>query len=275
MFPPMPLISIESKQNQQIKHWRKIITQKDKLTSCFVWVEGIHLCQEVLQHQTKYLPHAAIITKSSQEKVEIQRLCQDLASRDMPIFCLSDNIFTSLSTLVHGDGVAIIIEIPTSFLPSPDQDVLLLDGLQDPGNVGTLLRTALACDIKQILLTQGSVSVWNQKVLRAAMGAHFQLNLIEESVVSPEFWQTALQQTPTNKMALVVKDGKALYQTSLVAPTVWMLGNEGSGLSTSYHQLATTNLMIPQKNVESLNVAIAGAVALFEQQRQRLETFEH
>lgn len=144
-------------------------------------------------------------------------------------------------------------------------DTLILDRIQDPGNVGTLLRSAAAVGIQQVLSTTGTASLWSPKVLRAAMGAHFSLQLFEmiENQDILQNFHIPVYATSSHRPA-------SIYQLDLSSPCVWILGNEGQGVHPELLTQAQS-VTIPQPGgQESLNVAIAGSVCLFEMMRQRL-----
>jgi TrmH family RNA methyltransferase len=141
----------------------------------------------------------------------------------------------------------------------------LLDAVQDAGNVGTLLRTAAAAGVRDVLLGPGCAGVWTPRVLRAAQGAHFGLR-IREQVDLADF----LENYPGNSVATVARAGQSLYALDLKSPAAWLFGNEGSGLAPALIAAARTRATIPlAAGTESLNVAAAAAICLFEMRRQR------
>lgn len=146
-------------------------------------------------------------------------------------------------------------------------DLVILDRVQDPGNVGAIIRTAAAAGIRTLLTTPGTAACWAPKVLRAGMGGHFVLNLHEN--VSSEALQTLA--THLSLAGTVLDDGQSLYTTDLRTPLAWVFGNEGEGITPALQSVLGVRLTIPQApGVESLNVAASAAVCLFEQRRQRL-----
>jgi RNA methyltransferase, TrmH family len=156
------------------------------------------------------------------------------------------------------------------------QDIVYLDGLQDPGNVGTILRTAAAAGIGAVYASETTVSVWSPKVLRAAMGAHFNLEIRENQSIDLLF-----DHAQRENLSLFVTTGhatKTLFEANLKTASVWVFGNEGQGVNLDDYSLVKARtsssvvlhfLKIPQQGVESLNVASAAAVCLYEQWRQR------
>jgi len=151
--------------------------------------------------------------------------------------------------------------------------VLLLDGLADPGNVGTLLRSALAADVDEVWLTPGSADVYSPKVVRAASGAHFALPLRPGYTWADCAAALAARPGVTQVLLAEAKGAQPYYEYDLTRPTCLIVGNEAHGPSAEARHLATATLAIPMHNgVESLNAAIAASIVLFEACRQRSQS---
>jgi TrmH family RNA methyltransferase len=147
-----------------------------------------------------------------------------------------------------------------------EQNSLWLDRVQDPGNVGVLLRTAAAAGIQHIYLSPGCAAAWSSKVLRSAQGAHFAASIYEQADLA-----TANKKRDIPLLATTLADATSLYEDTLPDQCVWLFGNEGQGVDARLLDLADRRVFIPQApNVESLNVAAAAAICLFEHRRQRL-----
>ena len=180
---------------------------------------------------------------------------------------ISDALYRELTNLVAPVGIAALIDIPRggSRIGTRGGDVLALDGVQDAGNVGTLLRTAAAAGVREVVLGHGCASAWSIKVLRAAQGAHFSLQ-IEEAVCLPEWLQA--QGLPV--IGADASAPTALFDADLRNPHIWVFGNEGKGLSLEVREVLSTTIAVPLADgVESLNVGAAAAICLFEAFRQR------
>lgn len=176
-------------------------------------------------------------------------------------------LYDAISPVEHGAGILAEIVIEPSVLPvASADDAIYLDGLQDPGNVGTLLRTAAAAGVKHVAAAPGTANLWAPKVLRAAMGAHFGLKLYED--VSAENLAASFD---GERLSADAHAAESIYSTDWgTQPTVWLFGSEGQGLSAAAEAVAQRRLRIPiDASVESLNVAAAAAVCLFEQARRR------
>jgi len=179
---------------------------------------------------------------------------------------LADVVTFSGATLQHGVGIAFVVDTPRPGLPEAiDRDALYLDRVQDPGHVGTLLRSCAAAGFGTGLTAPGTAWCWSPKVLRAGMGAQFHLS-IHEAVP----WSAVRARLAVAPIGTRAVDAPSLFETDLRAPALWLLGNEGEGLSAEIEADVARWVRIPQvPGVESLNVAAAAAVCLFEQRRQR------
>src|SRR5258706_221958 len=179
---------------------------------------------------------------------------------------LADGIFSAISQLASAAGVAAVIRTPQPGpMEKPMSGCLLLENIQDPGNLGSILRTAVAAGTRQIFLSRESVFAWSPKVVRAGMGAHFFLAIFESVDLGEVARSFAGRITATAPRATT-----SLYDIDLKGEVAWLFGNEGAGLSTQAKGVATTEVRIPMPGqAESLNVAAAAAICLFEQVRQR------
>ena len=183
---------------------------------------------------------------------------------------IADALFESTTSLHATSDICIVftpraIELE-NILPIAS-DCLLLEDLQDPGNVGTILRTAAAVGVKNVLLSSKCSSAWSPKVLRAGMGAQFSLNIYEDADLS-----RFLQSAEIMSIATVLNDESvSLYEIDLKQPIAWLFGSEGQGMSQTLSANAQIKVRIPQEasTVESLNVPPAAAVCLYEQYRQK------
>lgn len=179
---------------------------------------------------------------------------------------LADGVFAAVSQLVNAAGVAAVIRTPEPGpAAKPLSGCLLLENIQDPGNLGSILRTAVAAGTRQVYLSRESVFAWAPKVVRAGMGAHFFVSIYEGvdlAEVARSFGGRIIATAP--------RAATSLYDLDLNGEVAWLFGNEGAGLSSRAKRIATTEVRIPMPGqAESLNVAAAAAICLFEQVRQR------
>ena len=227
-----------------------------------VCIEGVHLAQAWLQ--TQRLPDYCITTESALADAEIAQIVAALPKQRCVL--LSDTLFRHLSQLTQGISIFFLVTPPQLVFPEKlDQDCVILDRIQDPGNVGSILRSSVAAGIKWVFCLTGTTAVWSSKALRAGMGAQFQLYILERVEL-----HTLLPQLAVPMMATMVNATQNIYQTDLTQPLAWAFGNEGSGLTQALSDRAQ-GVAIPQSGeIESLNVAAAAAICLFERVRQRL-----
>ena len=273
----MKLRSIQSRDNPQYKQLRQWASSAQVRRKAGVTLlDGIHLCQAWLQHRGT--PALCVVAESALNHPEVAAIvaqCQSVASSNSsadsaPCVLLSDALFTPLGQVEHGVGMLFVVRVPDA--TSGDltshplkNSALLIDSVQDPGNLGTILRTAAAAGIEHIFCGPGTASVWSPKVLRAGMGAHFVLAINEDVDLEQLIKDAAVPVYATQPDAPC-----SIYSTDLRAPSAWLFGHEGRGVSQELLALATQRLTIPHSaQVESLNVAASVAICLFEQRRQR------
>ena len=230
-------------------------------------IEGVHLCEAYLLRHGR--PRMAVVAESAFSHPEVAGLLKRL---DDPPVGLADALFKALSALEQGVGIAFLIDTPRPPLPSKlDEDCVYLDRLQDPGNVGTILRTCAAAGVSRVVTAPGTAWCWSPKVLRAGMGAHFHL-FIHESVG----WAELAPRIRVAVRAAAAGGGRGLWDADLRAPALWLFGHEGGGLADGLLRAAGERLSIPQSGaVESLNVGVAAALCLYEQWRQRSAGSRH
>jgi TrmH family RNA methyltransferase len=229
-----------------------------------LWLEGDHLCRALLARGGK--PALAVIGASAwQQQADLRAL----ALQAPDIVLLSDALLGEVSSLDTPAPIGYLLALPPD--PAPPVatlDTVVLDRLQDPGNVGTVLRSAAALGVKQVLALKGSAALWSPKVLRAGMGAHFALQLHE--AVAPEALHVLVEQGLT----LVATSSYAraeLHRVTLPSPCAWVLGHEGQGVDADLLARCGLSVRIPQPGgEESLNVAAAAAICFYETARQRL-----
>lgn len=257
----MSTIYLESKDNPKIKHLRGLILQasyrkKQRQTV----LEGTHLCLAWLGQQRRL--HSLFSTEKALEDPELQQV---IAQHQGHIFIISEAQYRDLSTLGTTLACLAIIDLPQSDMGIDyTVDTLILENVQDPGNVGTLLRSAAAAGIQQVIATPGTAALWSPRVLRAGMGAHFSLQCFENYEA-----EQILSKFSVPIYATSSHHASSIYQQDLTQPCVWILGNEGQGVSDYVLQHAQA-ISIPQPGgQESLNVAIAGSICFFEMVRQR------
>ena len=222
-----------------------------------VWIEGDHLCSAYLQRGGA--ASQAVITESAWETAALRQL----ASRAAAVAVVPQALMASVSSLESAPQIAFVARWVGNGVIAPTQATVVLDRLQDAGNVGTILRSASAFGFTQVVAIKGTAALWSPKVLRAGMGAHFGLNLIE-GVESIESLDVPL-------LAASSHAEQAIDQAKLPWPCAWVLGHEGQGVSPALLRQCAMSLRIPQPGgEESLNVGAAAAICLYESARQRV-----
>lgn len=225
-------------------------------------IEGAHLLGAFLESGAK--PEALLVTRGALQDAEIASLLE--RSKPARVTLLSDNLFDSLSGVQSPTGLLACVRTPAAKKVPPTAPlVLCLEDIQDPGNVGTLLRSAAAAGAGHVLLSPRCAFAWSPKVLRAAMGAHFVLNVVEDADL-----ETFVGTYRGTVIALTVDSEASLYELDLQEPVAFIIGNEGAGLSDTLKAAVARHVSIPMPGrVESLNAAVAGSLCLFEAVRQR------
>ncbi|MGF6147709.1 23S rRNA (guanosine-2'-O-)-methyltransferase RlmB [Kingella potus] len=255
---------IISPHNSQLKHLAKLGTSAKYRRECRQTVlEGTHLLDALLQTGTQ--PQQVYLAQSCLDKPEIQ----NLLSRIPPAHttAVEDRLLAKASALADGGSILSLTGIPETAAPPQSGDCVVLEHIQDPGNIGTILRSAAAAGIYQIIADTGCADLWSPKVLRSAMGAHFLLRLYPAADLKA--WRQSYE-SPLFATTLA-ENSISLYRINLRQPCAWLFGNEGGGITPAAGNAATHTVKIPMSGAtESLNVAMAATVCLFEQMRQRL-----
>lgn len=229
--------------------------------------EGIHLAKSCII--AGRVPNIVMYSESGLQNSEIAVINDHLFEKNVHRLIVKDELFASVSDVHAKFGVLIVFSPEVFDAPSEIvSDSIILETIQDPGNLGTMLRTAAAAGVQDIYLSPESTSAWSPKALRAGMGAQFSLQIYENVDVL-----TLAQQSKIPVIATYLgDDSQNIYETDLSSQSAWVFGSEGTGVSTELLAACATKVTIPQARtaVESLNVAASVAVCLFEQRRQRV-----
>lgn len=255
---------IASRDNAEFKALRRLVEQPGaRRKAGSVVLEGVHLCQTWLA--VHGAPAQAIVDARRLERPEIAALVQALP--DASVRVLDGGLIDALETVPAGQGILFVVPLPSPVMPSKiDENCVLLDRIQDPGNVGSILRSCAAAGIRRAFLSEDTAHAWSPKVLRSGQGAHFSLAIHEGVDLLALGERLAVPMIAT---ALVRAD--SLHEVLIPRAVAWVFGNEGQGVHPALQSLAMRRVYIPQEAAaESLNVAAAAAVCLFEQRRQHL-----
>jgi len=218
-----------------------------------VWLEGDHLVSAALARGWRL--QELVMTEDAWASRVDWRIWADQATR---VVQLPQVLFKSLSVLESPASVGAVLALPPATAVAPHEAAVVLDRLQDAGNVGSILRSAAAFGVRQVLALKGTAGLWSPKVLRAGMGAHFGLRLVEGLAVE----DLASLQLPL--LATSSHQGLVLGQAHLPQPCAWVFGHEGQGVAPDLMARCQHTVSIPQPGgEESLNVAAAAAICLF------------
>lgn len=261
----MPLIT--SRDHPLIKQLIKLeesshYRQKTGLTL----LDGMHLTQ--IYCSVLGAPKNLIISQSYFEDIENKRSLKIFFGNALPKITIINNaLFREISPVKTPTGILALISTPELKKKAHSEKEtfsVLLEAIQDPGNLGSILRSAAAANVRDIYLSKQCTDAWSPKTLRAAMGAHFFLRIHENGDL-PEI----AQKFAGTVIATSIQATKNLFEISLAAPTAFVFGNEGSGLSQEMMRATHENIAIPMPGkTESLNVAAAAAICFFEKVRQ-------
>ena len=251
--------AITSRDNPLLVRLRKLVADPAGYRRVGqVWIEGDHLCAAYLQRGGTVLH--AVITQAAWQ-LPAQRA---LASAAPHVIVVPVALMAGISTLESAAPLAFVVPWSAVDNVLPDAPSIVLDCLQDAGNVGAILRSAAAFGFTQVLALKGTVALWSNKVLRAGMGAHFGLHLVEG--IEP----SALDGLHVPLLATSSHAAEAIDHVALPWPCAWVMGHEGQGVSAALLERCSMALRIPQPGgQESLNVAAAAAVCFYESARQR------
>ena len=250
------------KENKLVKEIKAILAgkQQDKFI-----IEGEVFIREVAQH-------ARITTLVLSEDAQVSHINGlDTQPDSVQVHTASSQLFKTLTDTQSPQGILAVFEKPVVDVSMLTPTVaLILDNIQDPGNLGTMIRTAVCFGVEVIYLSAGCVDVYNPKVLRATAGASFKLPVVQQVDTAQLIGK--LQTQGVQVLATTPHTDTTCYDVDLTAPVALVMGNEGKGLSPAIQALCDKRIKIPIKNLESLNVGVACGILLCETFHQRLLT---
>jgi TrmH family RNA methyltransferase len=253
---------VTSRANSRVKQLRAAFAGHARLSGGMVAIEGDHLLAEALRSGM------VLKTVFVSERREVPKI----VPRSVEVLLLTDEVFASVVETQSPQGVAALIVPPVRSMEdimTGTPLILIAAALQDPGNLGTLVRSAEAFGATGVITTPGTVSAWNQKALRASVGSVFRMPVVSATLEDV----TALKAQGVRVLAAVGTDEfgvKPAHETDFTGPCAVMIGNEGAGLAQDWLDIADGLVTIPCPGpVESLNAAIAGSLLLYEASRQR------
>lgn len=253
-----PVTHITSRDNPLLKELRKLSTDSNAYRKQGrFWVEGDHLCRAALLRGCE--PKIAVFSESFWPLAPVE-----YARAAIKNIVIADALFTELSGLESPAPFGFVLDMPQDVVLQPLAATVILDRVQDAGNVGSILRSAGAFGFRQVIALRGTAALWSPKVLRAGMGAHFGLSLLEGG---------DLQSLDALKVPIVVTSshqGELIQNLRLPQPCAWAMGHEGQGVCPDLMARAAVHVRIGQPGgEESLNVAAAAAICLHASSIQR------
>ncbi len=251
---------IESRDNPLVGQLRRLAeSSREGRRTGMTLLEGLHL---VLAYEAALGAVETLVVND--RGLGNSEIASYLRGREVVV--LSDALFRALGDTETPSGLLAVAAIPSAVaLPAKPMDCVLLDGVQDPGNLGTLLRTAAAAGFSHVLMSSDCAAPWAPKVMRAGQGAHFALHIHDGADL-----MSFLAAYRGTVAATTLTSQASLWEAAFSGPIAWVFGSEGRGVRPELLELAGMRLHIPMAGgVESLNVAAAAAICLFETRRQR------
>jgi TrmH family RNA methyltransferase len=244
---------IESKQNSKIKQWKKLQTKKEREKTGLFIIEGEHLVEEALHY--KHYVRELVLSETFQVPHKWNLDGVDL-------YIIPNELMKEIGDTETPQGIAAICEQPIHKVNQEKLgSILLIDAVQDPGNLGTLIRTADASGIDAVVLGEGTVDVFNSKVLRATQGSIFHLPIVKGQIGE---WIIRLKNENVTVYGTSLEGGVPFQTVSPSQPFALLVGNEGNGVQKEFLSQTDQNLYIPiYGKAESLNVTVAGGILLY------------
>ncbi|WP_144641445.1 TrmH family RNA methyltransferase [Bordetella genomosp. 13] len=252
---------LTSRDNPVVKALRKLAGGTGRRGE-WVLLDGVHLCQAWLDHHGA--PEQAVFDAERLDRPELRALAARVP--EPQCYALDTRVLRDIASVESGQGVVFAVRPPEPELPARiDESCVLFDRIQDPGNVGTLLRTCAAAGVTRVLLATGTAAAWSPKVLRSGQGAHFALCIHEHQDLAG-----LLPRLAVPLVATALDGSQDLYDADLPERCAWVFGHEGQGVAGELLAAASLRVRIPHEAgaVESLNVGAAAAICLFEQRRR-------
>jgi TrmH family RNA methyltransferase len=255
---------VTSRHNPRLSEAASLLaSSRERRKSGKCVLEGVHVVAAYAEQRGA--PETLIVTEAALALPDVRALVD---RHEQQTLLVPESLFVATASLPASVGVIAVVPTPQSANLGHADFNLLVDEVQDPGNIGSMLRSAAAAGVTQVLLSKHCAFAWSPKVLRAGQGAHFRV-AIHEDVDLPA-WAAEYRAGDGEVVATVAAGGTSLFAAPLAGRVALAIGNEGGGLSPALAAQATQRVTIPMPGgIESLNVAAAAAVCLFECLRQR------
>ncbi len=261
----MSIKFISSRDNAIYKELRQLAeSSQARRKAGRTLLDGVHLCDAYLKSHGK--PVLCVVNEDAQSHPEVAEILAKCIAMQVSMVTLSNALYRGIRIVEQGVGILFLIDTPTVPVPQRiSRSAVMLDGVQDPGNLGSILRSAAAAGMASVFCSSGTAFAWSPKVLRAGMGAHFSLDIYEAVDL-----KSLILASDVPVIATSSHSAQSLYELDLRGPIAWVMGHEGQGVSEELMSMVQHRVRIPHAGpVESLNVAASAAVCFFEQLRQQ------
>ena len=262
------MIFIESKENSLYKETKKLKERKVRDKKGKYIIEGFRLIEEAFRANL----NIEYIFVNDEENKRIQEYLGKYLNENIKVYGIKDSLIKELCSTEKPQGVVAVVKMNAINLNLQGDFYLLCDKLQDPGNLGTIIRTAHAAGVDGIILTKGTVDIYNEKTIRANMGSLFHIPVIyddKDNTIVKELCNKGFSLLSTS-----LEGDKDFFEEDLSGKLIISVGNEGNGVSKEIYELSDKKVKIPMPGgAESLNVAIAASIILYEKVRQNKLNF--
>lgn len=253
---------ITSKDNEIVKEIKKLKDKKYRKEKFIV--EGLKMIVEAIEYNAK------IELIAYREGFGISSIKSEINARNIKIIEISENVFNTLTEVVSSQGILAIIkkEEKSKEIDYSQDFIIALDGIQDPGNLGTIIRTADAIDLKQIIVSKDTVDTYSPKVIRSTMGAIFRINVLEVENLAKELEKA--KDKGFKVITTSLQTNKSIYDIDYKKSIV-VIGNEANGVSQEVREISDEMVKIPMHGkAESLNASVSAAIMMYEYVRQEM-----
>ncbi|MBW9156579.1 TrmH family RNA methyltransferase [Clostridium tagluense] len=256
--------NIQSKDNLLIKDIKKLKEKKYRISSNMFLVEGFRFAEEAIDSDFEVVN--IFISSRGELKYEDSSLKNKLQS-NTKVYSISDSLFKSICDTENPQGIMAVVRNKPVEIKYHHGFYILADKIQDPGNMGTIIRTAHAAGALGVIITKGTVDIYNEKTLRATMGSIFKIPVLYDNDLS---LVQKLRNSGFKLVASSLDTDKNFYEVDLKEKIIISVGNEGNGISTEVYDLCDLKIKIPMPGgAESLNVAVAASIMMYEVVRQK------
>jgi len=256
---------ITSNQNPKIQQIRKLIAQKKERdeSGCYV-LEGVRLIEEAMRKKE----NCRLLLYTDPLSPRSEALVRSFVDQGVEAEEIAAQLMKTISDTESPQGVLAVMEMTKPILPVKLDFIIILDAIRDPGNLGTMIRTAAAAAVDVLILAPGCADPYSPKVLRSAMGTHFMIPVVQMD------WDEIAAKIKTipdlQILASMMDNGKSCWDYDLCKPTALIIGSEANGISRTAQDISDGNIFIPMPgNIESLNAVMAASILIFEAVRQR------